>query len=93
MGDLERHEKWVPSADIADYAIKRGISKEPVFAWWVPYVVRKSNRIIAKMKNKYWERTHKYGIKIPKDAAEAYAIDRETATPSGPMLSNKKWVR
>ena len=29
------------------------------------------------MKGKYWQKTHKYGIKIPKNVAEAHAIDRE----------------
>ena len=37
----------------------------PAFAWWGPYVLKKSNRILAKIKCKYWVRTHKYGIEIP----------------------------
>ena len=61
----------------ADYAMAKGINEQPAFAWWVPYVLRKSKRIISKMKSKYWQRTHKYGIKIPKNVREAYAIDRE----------------
>ena len=62
---------------VAHYAIKHAIDKEPAFHWWVPYVVRKTKQIISKLKSKYWQRTHKYGIKIPKTADEAYAIDRE----------------
>ena len=30
------------------------------------------------MKSKYWERTHKYGIRIPKSVKEAYTIDQES---------------
>ena len=32
---------------------------------------------MSKVKSKYWERTHKYGIRIPKTVQEAYAIDTE----------------
>ena len=35
------------------------------------------NRIIAKIKSKYWEKTHKYGIRIPKSVKEAWEIDAE----------------
>ena len=30
--------------------IARGIQDEPVFAWWVPYVMRKRNIIVAMVK-------------------------------------------
>ena len=33
--------------------------------------------MIAKLKSKYWQRTHKYGIKIPKSVKEALKIDEE----------------
>jgi len=48
---------------------------EPAFAWWAPYVLKKRNRILAKLKSKYWVRTHKYGIEIPKSAAQAKKLD------------------
>ena len=62
---------------LATYAIKNNLDKTPAFAWWVPYVIRKKNRIINKLKSKYWSRTHKYGIRIPKTVAETLEIDRE----------------
>ena len=31
--------------------------------------------IISKMKTKYWERTHKYGLQIPKDTKKAKKLD------------------
>ena len=40
-------------------------------------MIKKRDRIIAKVKSKYWQRTHKYGIRIPKTVREALAIDRE----------------
>ena len=62
---------------LAEYAVSARIAEEPGFAWWVPYTLRKRNRIIAKLKSKYWVRTHKFGIKIPKTVAEAKQFDQE----------------
>ena len=33
--------------------------------------------MISKLKSKYWQRTHKYGIKIPKSVKETYKFDEE----------------
>ena len=63
--------------ELALYATNRGIHEEPAFAWWVPYVLKKQKRIIQKVKSKYWSRTHKYGLRIPKNIAEAIEIDKE----------------
>ena len=63
--------------EVARYAISNKIDDEPAFAWWVPYTLRKVQAIVSKLKSKYWQRTHKYGIKIPKSAKEAYTIDKE----------------
>ena len=49
---------------------------EPAFAWWVNYVHKKRERILSKVKSKYWVRTHKYGIRVPKIVQEAIEIDR-----------------
>ena len=76
---------WVSLKDLKDsypvelaiYAKERTIEDEPAFAWWVPYVLRKQQRILQKVKTKYWARTHKYGIRIPKTIKEAIEIDKE----------------
>ena len=70
--------------ELADYAIQSKIEDEPVFSWWVPYVQRKRRIILSKVKSKYWQRTHKYGIRIPKSVEEAYKIDEEN--------NNKLWT-
>lgn len=62
---------------LAEYAVSARISEEPAFAWWVPFTLRKRNRIIPKVKSKYWVRTHNFGIKIPKNVQEARAFDVE----------------
>ena len=63
---------WV----LGPHAVQARISEEPAFAWWCPYVFRKRNRIISKVKSKYWQRTHKYGIRVPHSVKEAIAIDQ-----------------
>ena len=55
----------------------RGIQEEPAFAWWVTYTMKKRKTIIQKVRSKYWQKTHKYGIRIPKTVAEAKSIDKE----------------
>jgi hypothetical protein len=55
----------------AEYAVQARLAEEPAFAWWAPHTHKTRNRIIAKVKSKYWVRTHKFGIKIPKTVEEA----------------------
>ena len=62
---------------LAEYAVSSKISNLPAFAWWVPHVLKKRQQIIAKVKSKYWVRTHKFGIRIPKSVEEARMIDNE----------------
>ena len=61
----------------AEYAVQARLAEEPAFAWWVPHTLKKRNRIIVKVKSKYWIRTHKFGIRIPKSVQEARQIDAE----------------
>ena len=61
----------------AEYAVAAKVAMEPAFAWWVPYTLKKRNRIISKVKSKYWLRTHKFGIRIPKSVEEAKRLDQE----------------
>ena len=52
---------------LAEYFVAAKIFMEPAFAWWVHNTLRKRNYIIAKIKSKYWLKTHKFGIKFPKN--------------------------
>ncbi|CAJ1967955.1 unnamed protein product [Cylindrotheca closterium] len=63
--------------EVADYAKLKAIDNEAAFTWWVPHVHKKRDCFISKVKSKYWERTHKYGIRSPKSVKEAIQIDRE----------------
>ena len=66
--------------ELAEYAHNNKIIDEPAFAWWAYYVLKKRDRIIMKAKTKYWQKTHKYGVELPKTIEEAYEIDRKTNT-------------
>ena len=63
---------------VAKYAVSSRISEEPAFAWWASSVLKKCNRIIAKTKSKYWLRTHKFRIEIPKTVLQARQIDTKS---------------
>ena len=60
---------------LSEYAMQMQLDKKPAFAWWVGHAVRKRNRIVSKLKSKYWTRTHKFGIKVPKSVKEALEFD------------------
>ena len=65
---------------VAEYAVANKILEEPAFAWWARHVLQKRDRIIRKVKSRFWDRTHKYGVLLPKSVAEALRIDKETGT-------------
>jgi len=60
---------------LAEYSVRARISQEPAFAWWVSFLLKKRNRVISKVKLKYWVRTYKVGIRVPKSVAEAKRLD------------------
>ena len=76
---------WVSLKDLkesypvqtAEYAVVAKIAREPAFAWWVLYTLKKRNQIISNVKSKYWLRTHKFGIRTPKSVEEAKCLDQE----------------
>ena len=61
--------------ELAEYATRVKIDHLPAYSWWVPYTLKKQTRILAKLKSKYWMRSHKYGCEIPKSIADAKRID------------------
>ena len=45
--------------EFAKFAVQTNIHEMPAFAFWIPYVLKKRDRILSKLKTKYWERTHR----------------------------------
>ena len=66
--------------EVSEYDVTNMIVKEPAFKWRVPNMIRKRNRIISKVKSRYWKTTHKFGIRLPKTTEEALQIDKIAET-------------
>ena len=56
---------------VAEYAKAVGIQGEPAFAWWTEHVLKKRDRIIAKVAKRFNKVTHKFGIEIPTSVEHA----------------------
>jgi hypothetical protein len=63
--------------EVAEFAVAQAIDHEPAFCWWVPYTLKKRTRIIGAINARYHKRTHKFGVRLPKNAEEARKIDLE----------------
>ena len=63
---------------MAECSVANGIEDEPAFAWWVHFTLKKRDRIISAVgKRCVVKKTHKFGIRVPKNVEEATAIDQE----------------
>ena len=63
--------------EVAEYAVTHKIDDMPAFVWWVPYTLKKRDRIILAVKSRIRRTTHKYGIEVPKLVKHAKAIDKK----------------
>ena len=69
--------------EVAEYAMKHKINGTPAFRWWVPYTLKKRDRIISAVKSRITRTTHKNGIEVPMLVAHALEIDKRN--------KNHKW--
>ena len=76
MESVQGRKGGIP-LQLAQQAVQNRISEQPAFAWWIKYVLKKGDRIVSKTASKYWQKTHKYGVRIPKSVKEALQIDKE----------------
>ena len=63
--------------ECAEYDKARRIDTEPAFRWWVPYTLKKKERIIAMVKSQLKANSHKYGMEVPRDLAHVEQLDTE----------------
>ena len=63
--------------EVAEFAKAQGIDHEPAFAWWVPYVLKKRDRIIAAVAKRFHKRQFKFGFEVPNTVQRARELDRE----------------
>ena len=81
--DLKTAKEGYPVL-VAEYAVANKLVHEPAFAWWVPYTLKKRDRILKAVKRRALTRrkTEKFGLEVPKphDVRRAFEIDRETGS-------------
>ena len=76
---------WLPMTQIknsnpvmmAEYALAKGLHKEPAFNWWVNKTLKKRMRLISKFKTRIRKPKMKFGIIIPTNMKEAEDEDRK----------------
>ena len=61
--------------EIAEYVTALDIENEPAFLWWVPFTLRKRDRIISGLNFHVQKHSHKFGINIPKYITEAQKLN------------------
>ena len=66
--------------EVAEYAVAQKLATEPAFSWWVPYTLKKRERIVAAVNKRYLLRSHKFGVELPKSVQDALRIDEQTNT-------------
>lgn len=59
----------------AEYSRENELSDEKEFKWWDPFTIKKIQRILYKLKVKFWDTTKNYGIIIPRKVKEYLLID------------------
>ena len=72
-----------PPVQLAEYAVLNQIADEPAFACWIKKVFKKRYRIISKTARKYWQKKHKYGLRIPHTVKESIEIENKLGTHYG----------
>ena len=76
-------KQWIPlkvlketnPVQVAEFASARDIVDEPAFKYWVPFTLRKRDRIIASVNSRVKRTTHKYGIEVPRSIEHALQLD------------------
>ena len=62
--------------EVSEYVTAHSIQNEPAFTWWVPFKLRKRDRIISSVNFRTRKAIHKYGIEIPTSIKHTEEIDR-----------------
>jgi hypothetical protein len=60
--------------------VQARIQKESAFVCWVPYELKKQLQTVSKVKSKYWQRTHTYGIRIREGCISDKSVNHRIST-------------
>lgn len=77
------NQQWMPlqilkesnPVEVAEFVKSRSLDDEPAFKWWVPYTLKKRDRIVAAVNSRVKKTTHKYGVEIPHSVEHAKTLD------------------
>ncbi|CAJ1954236.1 unnamed protein product [Cylindrotheca closterium] len=92
--DLKTAKEAYP-IQVAEYAVAHKLVSEPAFSWWVPYILKKRDRILKAVKRRALTRnSEKFGLELPgtgpKGVRRAYVIDANTGSNHwGNAIENK----
>ena len=83
MGQIGLFKAWIPlkelkeshPLEVAEFAVAHGVDQMPAFKWWVSHTLKKRDAIIASVRKRIAQTTHKYGIEIPTSWDHAVKID------------------
>ena len=56
--------------EVSKFITAQNIIDEPAFAWWVPFILSKCDRILYAVNSRVRNATHKFEIKIPTSVAD-----------------------
>ena len=76
--------------EVAEFATAQGISEEPSFIWWLPYTLRRRDRIISTVNKCIQRMSHKYGVEIPTSVEYSYKIDTDNGNHLWRTAINRK---
>ena len=76
---------WEPLSDlkesypvgVAEYANNVGIDYLSTFRWWVPFTIKRKERMIKATSKSYHKKQHKFGIELPKSVHQAVLLDKK----------------
>ena len=77
MGEVVQ-VKRIPSCADSQFAVAQGMDHEQAFHWWVKHVLKKKDKMIAstrKWQTRYLQKSHTFGIELPKTVIQAQALD------------------
>ena len=60
------------------YYVANNIATRSAFECWTTDTLRRRDRIISKVKARYWKCTHKFDIQRPKTVNKAYKLDEQS---------------
>jgi hypothetical protein len=63
--------------ELAECAVGAKLASEPAFAWWVPFTLKRQDRIIGKIDARFAKKSHKFGIAVPTTVKEALQMDKD----------------